>query len=188
MQFKVLRLRFGPIVILLSMIYVVSRAQTEGEDCLSKMQQENIWENWEEHEKSIPAKDWVTLKGTGWGKYTYLGSGYVIEDRRCTYIGDFVDGAMTGDGHLLCKHEGKGYAGQFRDGKFHGCGALGTPASQYQGQFRNGVFHGYGDHTTFVSRFRGDFENGNRHGKGECIWAQDGPSGPCEYDNGKRVK
>ena len=172
----------------LLMVNVVTAAQSEAEDCLVKMQRKDIWQNWEKNVDTLPAKDWVATKESGWGKYVYISSSYYDQNRFCTYIGDFVNGKMTGAGQLLCEDEGLGYTGQFFEGNFHGCGSLGTPAFQYQGQFKHGVFHGYGEEADFISRYRGEFRNGKRHGKGVCVWAADGPSDSCDYQNGRRVK
>ncbi len=158
-------------------------------ECVIEMQKKDLWQDWKINNKNIPAQDWMGKRMSGKGKYIYKNK----QDRKCTYIGDFVNGEMTGFGHLQC--ESSGYVGEFLKGKFHGCGSFfGSAASQYSGQFRNGKFHGYGDHVgnelkyPRQSRYRGEFRDGKRHGIGECIWGVTEVTGPCEYKNGDVVK
>ncbi|MFT7492447.1 MAG: hypothetical protein ACI80S_002049 [Pseudohongiellaceae bacterium] len=109
------------------------------------------------------------------------------------YQGQFVDGALTGegdfrDGEIIYTggfkdwlFSGKGryqynnitYVGDFSEGRFDGVGrqTLSDNVS-YEGEFVGGNYHGLGVLLESGDRYEGEFESGVKHGSGRLIYAK----------------
>jgi hypothetical protein len=104
------------------------------------------------------------------------------------YDGDFAEGAMNGQGTVVCG-DGTIFKGEWADGLPHGHGTITYPGGgEYIGEFYAGLRDGIGTMTYEDARlYRGSWEGGKRHGHGvlfsaegdvlhECEWTGDIPS------------
>ena len=103
------------------------------------------------------------------------------------YIGDFVNGKMSGKGKYIWK-DGSYYEGDFVDGNFQGYGVRVYPSgSRYEGYWVNDLPSGKGKYTWVDGDYyEGDFLNDKFHGHGKYVY----PSGAYyegTYVNDKRT-
>lgn len=83
-----------------------------------------------------------------------------------TYAGDTRDGFFHGEGEQRFP-DGTVYQGEFRDGYWHGQGELIAPDNwRYDGEFRQGMMAGQGVMTGDGRRYEGEFRENNFNGEG----------------------
>ena len=103
------------------------------------------------------------------------------------YIGDFVNGKMSGKGKYIWK-DGSYYEGDFVDGNFQGYGVRVYPSgSRYEGYWVNDLPSGKGKYTWVDGDYyEGDFLNDKFHGHGKYVYS----NGDCyegAYVNNNRT-
>ena len=82
--------------------------------------------------------------------------------------------------------DGDNYAGEYKDGKWHGEGTFTwRDGTKYVGEYKDGKRHGQGTYT-FANggKYVGEFKDGKRHGQGTLILAN-GKKYVGEYKDGK---
>ncbi len=112
----------------------------------------------------------VTLGGTSWKAGKRHGSGQATYRDGTVYVGGFVDGQRSGQGHIKMK-DGFEYAGKWRTGEIHGKGtATYSNGDVYIGNFTEGRRQGDGTmrYATGVV-VSGTWEDGNLEPEAEPV-------------------
>lgn len=101
-----------------------------------------------------------------------------------TYIGDFKDGYMHGNGKFVFENGGS-YEGEFREDFFEGKGIrIYQDGARYEGQFKYNKFHGKGKRTYLDGNiYEGEWQFGYKHEQGKTL-NDDGYSYTGEYKFG----
>jgi hypothetical protein len=100
-------------------------------------------------------------KKNGKGKLVYK----LIKD---TYVGEFVDNAITGSGYYVWGNKDS-YKGTFVNGKMHGKGLYKWPnGGEYYGDYVNNIKEGFGIFRWNNGKtYEGEFKNGKPNGMGK---------------------
>ncbi len=118
------------------------------------------------------------------------GFGVAVYDKNATairYVGDFVDGVMSGKGTMTFKN-GAFLSGDWKNGKMNGKGVnVNSEGTFYQGGMKDGVRSGYGWLVLKSNGFYlGEFKNDTYNGMGIYGWGDGRTLGQNIYVDGKR--
>ncbi|MFM1875263.1 MAG: hypothetical protein RL266_1000 [Bacteroidota bacterium] len=148
-------MKFIPLILLMSMAYNFSWAQTgcTSGDCLNGRGVYKYANGDEYH------GDFKNGKRRGFGEYMYANG--------ARYSGEWVDDYMEGSGTYLYG-DGRRYIGQMRANIKTGQGKFSfSDGSLYEGGFLNDVIHGSGTYRySNGDKYVGQFQNGKRNGYG----------------------
>jgi hypothetical protein len=98
------------------------------------------------------------------------------------YAGQWKDGHWHGKGTLTFTN-GDVYEGQWNHGKLHGNGTTFQNGAVYEGQFKDGGWHGTGTFTfSDGAVYEGQWKNGKRHGTGTFTCSDDKYEGQWKID------
>lgn len=102
------------------------------------------------------ARQWLAVAAVAF--LAALG-GYVAAGKHIAYLVHPPDAVLPDGGR---------YAGEVRDGRFHGRGTITWPdGNRYEGQFVDGQYEGEGrSESPYGAYYEGEFQDGMRHGEG----------------------